>query len=123
MPKSRRPKPLYQRGEFFLPPAAAGRKLEIYWYDPSRGRERRISTGTTDIEAAKRELDRRFVEKHGGIPCCPTCGRPLDQSGEPAAWSLMLAGFGLIGATIRQHPRESLSRARFRFGHRAVRAM
>lgn len=85
MPKSRRPKPLYQRGEFFLPPAAAGRKLEIYWYDASRGRERRISTGTADIEAAKRELDRRFVEKHGGIPCCPTCGRPLDQSGEPAA--------------------------------------
>ncbi|MEM8695221.1 MAG: hypothetical protein AAGE05_04270 [Pseudomonadota bacterium] len=29
-------------------------------------------------------LDNLYVEIHGGVPVCPTCGQPLDQKGEMA---------------------------------------
>jgi hypothetical protein len=82
MPKTRRAKPIYQRGEFRLYPRK-GRNHEILWYDDRGKRERCRSAGTTDPEQARRALDNLFVGKHGGVPCCPTCKRPLDQRGEP----------------------------------------
>lgn len=81
MPRTRRPKPIYQRGEFRLYPRR-GRNHEIVWYEGKRERSR--SAGTTDPDAAKLALDNLYVERHGGVPCCPTCKRPLDQRGEPA---------------------------------------
>jgi hypothetical protein len=82
MPKTRRAKPIYQRGEFRLYPRS-GRNHEIVWYDERGKRERCRSAGTTDKEQAKRALDQLFVKEHGGVPCCPTCKRPIDQRGEP----------------------------------------
>lgn len=79
MPKTRRPKPIYQRGQFKLF-ERPGRNHEIIWYDGKRERSR--SAGSTDDEEAKLALDNLYVERHGGVPCCPTCKRPLDQRGE-----------------------------------------
>jgi hypothetical protein len=88
MPKTHRAKPLYQRGEYRLFPRE-GRNHEIIWYDGKRERSR--SAGTTDDQEAKLALDNLYVEQHGGIPCCPTCKRPLDQRGEPV--SVLIANY------------------------------
>ena len=65
MPRTRRPKPLYQRGDYALY-HRAGRNLEIVRYDRDRGRERITSAGTTDVEAGKIALDRRYLLATGG---------------------------------------------------------
>lgn len=90
MPKTRRQKPIYQRGEYRLFPRQ-GRNHEIIWYDERGKRERSRSAGTSNDEQAKAELDRLYTKKHGGIPCCPTCRRPLDQSSEAA--SVLIANY------------------------------
>jgi len=90
MPKTRRAKPIYQRGEYRLY-GRQGRNHEIIWYDERGKRERSRSAGTTDDNDAKAELDRLYTKKHGGIPCCPTCKRPLDQSSESA--SVLVANY------------------------------
>lgn len=65
MPRTRRPKALYQRGEFSLF-ERPGRNLEIVWYDAERRRERSISAGTVDLEAGRIALDRHYLETTGG---------------------------------------------------------
>jgi hypothetical protein len=65
MPRTRRSKPLYQRGEFKLYPRE-GRNLEIVWYDRERGRERSASAGTADPEAGRTALDRHYLRATGG---------------------------------------------------------
>lgn len=75
MPRTKRPKPLYQRGPFRLYPRA-GRNHEIVWYDEQRRRERSTSAGTTDDEAARVELDRHYLTTQG-VKHCPTCGQVL----------------------------------------------
>lgn len=65
MPKTHRPKPLYQRGEFTLYPRP-GRNLEIVWYDRDRRRERSISAGTADVEAGRIALDKHYLQVTGG---------------------------------------------------------
>lgn len=85
MPKSRRAKALYQRGEFRLDRRPDRCALVIGWYDAARKRERSISAGTADLDTGKRALDRLYTEQHGGIAVCPACHRPLDQSGQPVA--------------------------------------
>lgn len=80
MPKTRRSKPLYQRGEFRLYPGRIG--LEIIWYDEQRKRERSRSAGTTDERAGRVAVDNLYVERHGGVPRCAACGQALDQRGE-----------------------------------------
>ncbi|KQM18418.1 hypothetical protein [Novosphingobium sp. Leaf2] len=81
MPRTKRPKPLYQRGQFSLYPRA-GRNPEIVWYDDTAKRERSASAGTSDIEQAKLALDRKYLQAHGGH-YCPRCGQATD--GEVAA--------------------------------------
>jgi hypothetical protein len=81
MPATRRPKPIYQRGEFRLFRARNG-ALEIIWYDEARKRERSRSASTPDERQGRIALDNLYVETHGGVPVCPTCGRPTDQRGE-----------------------------------------
>lgn len=75
MPASKRPKPLYQRGDFRLY-AREGRNLEIVWYDEQRKRERSASAGTADVAQGKLALDRHYLE-HGGHGICPTRHRPF----------------------------------------------
>lgn len=65
MPRTRRPDPLYQRGDFALYPRE-GRNLEIIWYDRGARRERSSSAGTSDLEAGKIALDRLYLAKTGG---------------------------------------------------------
>lgn len=65
MPRTRRPKPLYQRGDYKLFPRE-GRNLEIVCYDSERRRERITSAGTTDVEAGKIALDKLYLQSTGG---------------------------------------------------------
>jgi len=65
MPRTRRPDPLYQRGDYALYPRQ-GRNHEIVWYDAGRRRERSLSSGTTDLEAGKLALDREYLRATGG---------------------------------------------------------
>jgi integrase len=71
MPRTRRPKPLYQRGQFALY-AREGRNLEIVCYDAERGRERIASAGTKDVEAGRTALDRHYLRATGGEYVPPT---------------------------------------------------
>jgi hypothetical protein len=90
MPRTKRPKPLYQRGEYRLY-AREGRAHEIIWYDGRRKRERCVSAGTTDLARAIIATDNAYVAAHGGIQCCPTCKRPFDQRG--AAVTVLIANY------------------------------
>lgn len=65
MPRTRRAKPLYQRGEYALYPRES-RNLEIVWYDRDRGRERSVSAGTADVEGGKIALDKHYLHATGG---------------------------------------------------------
>lgn len=75
MPATKRPKPLYQRGDYKLVRRADRPSLEIVWYDRERGRERSASAGTEDVEAGREALDRLFLERTRGETFCPTCGQ------------------------------------------------
>lgn len=79
MPRTRRQKPLYQRGQFRLYPRP-GRNHEIVWYDPAARRERTASAGAAEIEAASAALDALYLEETRGIDACPHCHRPYEQS-------------------------------------------
>lgn len=74
MPATRRTKPLYQRGAFRLYPGR-GSALEIIWYDDQRKRERSRSAGTGDVDAARAEVDRLYLESTKGGAFCRTCGQ------------------------------------------------
>lgn len=103
MPKSRRSKPLYQRGEYKLYPRG-GRAHEIVWYDEHRKRERSISAGTMDEGEARTALDNEYTKRHGGVPHCLTCGQAINQRGEPV--TVLLANY--IGTRAKgdaMHPR------------------
>lgn len=82
MPKSKRPKPLYQRGQYRLYQRDGRSNLEIVWYDEARGRERAISAGTSCARAGALELDRRYLASTGQR-ICEGCGRPFDGDASP----------------------------------------
>lgn len=85
MPRTKRPKPLYQRGPYRLYPRP-GRFLQIVWYDEQRKRERGVSAGTADVAQGRIELDRLYLESMGER-VCPTCRRPYDTHGDQLATS------------------------------------
>lgn len=76
MPRTKRQKPLYQRGPFALYPRE-GRNLEIVWYDETAKRERSASAGTGDVEQGRLALDRKYL-KAEGAHFCPRCGQQTD---------------------------------------------
>lgn len=76
MPRTKRQKPLYQRGPFALYPRA-GRNLEIVWYDDTVKRERSASAGTGDVGQGRLALDRKYLEAHS-THFCPRCGQQTD---------------------------------------------
>lgn len=87
MSKAKRDDALYRRGQYWLDwdRRADGTLrtpyLTIFWYDPSRGRNRSASTRQTDPGLGKAALDARFLEESGGCKVCPACLRPFDQTG------------------------------------------
>nr|MBA2725691.1 phage integrase SAM-like domain-containing protein [Actinomycetota bacterium] len=84
MPRTRRAKPLYQRGGFALY-LRAGRHHEIVWYDPTRKRERSASAGTSELAAGRVAVDRLYLATHGGGSTCPTCGQSTDDGNQLVA--------------------------------------
>jgi len=82
MPRTKRQKPLYQRGDFALYRRADRGPLEIIWYDAARSRERSVSAGTSDVRQAQLALDRLYLESQGQ-KFCPTCGRQFDGETAP----------------------------------------
>ena len=81
MPRTRRAKPLYQRGQFALH-SRPGRHYEIVWYDPARKRERSTSAGTSDLETGRIAVDRLYLATNGGGSACPTCGQSIDHGNQ-----------------------------------------
>lgn len=69
MPRTRRPDPLYRRGEYELHPRK-GRNLEIIRYDGKR--ERSVSAGTTDPDLGRIALDKIYLKATGGEYVPPT---------------------------------------------------
>jgi hypothetical protein len=106
MPKARREKPIYQRGQYGLYPRA-GRNLEIIWYDAERKRERSVSTGTSDVGQGKLALDRLYLSQR----CCPTCNRPWDDDESPLLASV-IADYLVLSEGKAGH-----ASARFRLAH------
>lgn len=86
MPRTRRPKPLYQRGAFRLDRRPERDQLVITYYDPVKRRERGISAGTGDVEAAKAVVDRKYLESQG-VTTCPTCGQATRGGHSPLVTS------------------------------------
>lgn len=82
MPRTKRPKPLYQRGAFALYRRPDRTNLEIVWYDAERKRERSTSAGTGDVGEGRKALDRRYLEAIGNHRC-PTCGREMEGEAAP----------------------------------------
>ena len=56
------------------------------------------------VAATAHLASRSHADSHNGDSWPPTGGLP-----EPAAWSLMIAGFGLAGAALRRRPHLQLS--------------
>lgn len=75
MPRKKRAKPLYQRGQYALHARPDRSNHEIVWYDAESKRERSSSTGTGDLETSKHRLDELYL-KGEGKKFCPTCGQP-----------------------------------------------
>jgi hypothetical protein len=95
MPRTRRKKPLYQRGKYALY-AKEGRHHQIIWYDDAGKCERRLSAGTRDLEAAKLELDRIYLNERR----CPTCHRPWEGE-EKRLVASIIADYLLAHASTR----------------------
>ncbi|MBD8677958.1 hypothetical protein [Sphingomonas sp. CFBP 13720] len=87
MPATKRPKPIYQRGDYKLIRRPDRANLEISWYDTDRKRERSASAGTSCDEAGRLALDRLYLERTRGEAICPTCGQVRQGSGSAAVTS------------------------------------
>ncbi|MED5543952.1 MAG: hypothetical protein VYD90_01750 [Pseudomonadota bacterium] len=74
MPRTKRAKPIYERGGFALCKRPDRSNLEIVWYDHELRRERSASARTSDYEEGKLALDRRYLQSEGQR-LCPTCGQ------------------------------------------------
>lgn len=107
MPRTKRPKPLYQRGPFKLYPRE-GRNLEIVWYDEDARRERSVSAGTSDVKKGQLALDRRYLTAHD-THYCPRCGQETNGEASPLLLSVlmdyMLKSEGQAGFTRSTKPR------------------
>ena len=81
-----RKKKIYERGDYYLAfdtkrnGTARSKNLYIFYYDREDRRSRSYSTGTSNIELAKEELDRFYEEREKSHKFCPTCGQAF--SGE-----------------------------------------
>ena len=76
--------PVYRRGKYWLDKlrrrdgTPRSSRWYIFWYDPASRREASLSTGTGNVDDAKRELDRRYLSDADEAPAyCYACGQPL----------------------------------------------
>lgn len=104
MPKSRRPKPLYQRGKYALHRREDRANLEIIWYDGKR--ERSTSARSPDLGEGKLALDRLYLHDSGARHC-PTCYRPWDSEQSPLLAAViadyLLLSEGKAGEATTRH--------------------
>lgn len=84
MSRTKRAKPLYQRGDFALYRRADRPNLEIVWYDTERKRERSVSARTGDAGEGRAALDRHYLRANG-VEVCEKCGRPMEGEAAPYA--------------------------------------
>ncbi|MEE4209410.1 MAG: phage integrase SAM-like domain-containing protein [Parvularcula sp.] len=74
-------KKIYERGDYYLAfdtnqnGTLRSKNLYIFYYDREARRSRSYSTGTSDLELAKEELDRFYEEREKSHKFCPTCGQ------------------------------------------------
>lgn len=110
MSKSKRPKPIYERGPFRLHRRPDRTNLQIVWYDEQSRRERSISAGTRDDQEGVLALDRHYLTAMGR-KCCPTCGR--EYQGELAP----LLSNVIADYLLRIEHQAGFKSARSRLGH------
>lgn len=110
MPRSKRPKPLYQRGNFKLYSRPDRANLEIVWYDAERGRERSTSAGTADSGEARLAVDRLYLAGQGHR-LCPTCHRPWEHDGSP------LLAAAIADYLLLSENKAGIKSAKGRLGH------
>ena len=79
---------LYNRGKYWLnwdrksDGTTRSPYLTIFWYDESAGRIRSASTRTTELIAAEKKLDLRYLRDRGESGAfCEACGQPLARDG------------------------------------------
>lgn len=96
MPSQKRPKPLYQRGDFRLYQREGRPNLEIVWYDGARKRERSSSAGTSSPAEGSLALDRLYLQSTG-TRLCPTCGQSWHSDDNPRLASV-IADYLILGA-------------------------
>lgn len=106
MSATKRPKPLYQRGDYALHRRPGRTNLEIIWYDAERRRERSASAGTDDLAEGRIALDRLYLT-HTGHRMCPHCHRPWDHEASPtvadAIADYLILIEGKAGAEAARH--------------------
>jgi hypothetical protein len=110
MPRTKRPKPLYQRGDFKLYARADRENLEIVWYDAGRRRERSASAATADHGAARVMLDKMYLASTGQR-FCEGCGRPFDGEASP------LLSAALADYLLRSEGKAGYSATKGRLAH------
>ena len=72
---------IYGRGDYWLDwdrlsdGSLRSPNLAIFWYDTERGRIRSVSARTADLAAARKALDRHYLQHTEGELICPTCGQ------------------------------------------------
>lgn len=106
MPAKKRPKPLYQRGDYALHRRPDRANLEIIWYDSERRRERSVSAGTDDLGQGRIALDRLYLN-NTGHRMCPHCHRPWEHEASPgvidAISDYLILIEGKTGADAARH--------------------
>jgi hypothetical protein len=89
MSRTKRPKPLYQRGAYSLHRRDGRKNLEIIWYDVERRRERSTSAGTSDVGQGRAALDKLYLANNGH-EFCPSCGRVMSGEAAPLATRVIM---------------------------------
>lgn len=94
-----RKKKLYMRGDYYLAldyrsdGSLRSNKIYIFWYDDGARRIRSRSTRTSDLEAAKRQLDSLYEANVKECLVCPACGQALTGN-EPPLLATAIAEYG-----------------------------
>ncbi len=77
---------IYQRGGLWLDldrgrdGKARSPNYHIFRYSPEKGRIVSTSTRASDVEAAKRALDRVYLQESRGAAVCQSCGQMLPEA-------------------------------------------
>ncbi len=106
-----RKKKVFQRGDYYLAHDKTrtgklrSKNYYVFWYDREAGRSQSRSTGTSDVELAKAELDRFYEEREKSQKFCPACGQAFSGELPPLvavaiAEYLETSGYEAAGARL-----------------------